>query len=133
MKTLLLPFFLALVEAFSGCAGPSPNPAAAVPTPTENLSLYRTDELLAAVQLCDQQVKWALTHGDNASAQQWAVRRGNLLDELRRRGVNPPPEATPTPRLTPAPTPRPVYRDRSRRVPRPTPTPAPLGLPGGHP
>lgn len=125
MKTFLVPFLLAAAEAVSECAGPSPNRAAAVatPSPTEDLTLYRTSELLTSVELCDQEVKAALVHGDSATAQQWARRRGLLLDELRKRGVSSSQETTQ----------KPVDHYRSHRVRHPSPTPTTLGLPGGRP
>jgi hypothetical protein len=131
VKTFLLPFLLAAAEAVSGCADPSSSPTAAMatpsPSPTEDLTLYKTSELLASLEFYNQQVKAALVHGDNASAQQWARRRSFLLDELRKRSVSPPEETTQQP--------KPVNRYRSHRVRRPSPTPTPtsLGLPGEHP
>ena len=85
MKILVLPFLSAAAEAVSGCAGPSSSPAAvaAMPSPsaTEDLTLYKTSEVLTSLEFYNQQVKAALIYGDNASAQQWARRRSFLLDE----------------------------------------------------
>lgn len=70
MKILVLPFLLAAAEAVSGCAGPSSSPAAVAampsPSPTEDLTLYKTSELLTSLEFYNQQVKAALIYGDNA-------------------------------------------------------------------
>jgi len=96
-----------------------------MPSPTEDLTLYKTSELLTSLEFYNQQVKAALIYGDNALAQQWARRCSFLLDELRRRGASSPEETTQQP--------KPVNRYRSRLVRHPTPTPTPSGLPGGNP
>jgi hypothetical protein len=135
VKTFLLAFLFAAAEAVAGCAGPNPNPAAAVatpsPTPAEDLTLYKTSELLTSLEFYNQQVKAALVHGDNASAQQWALKRGYLLDELRKRNVSPPEETSQPPKTTQQP--KPVNRYRSHRARRPSASPTPSGLPGGRP
>lgn len=78
-------FFVGCCRSCFWVRGPSSSPAAVAampsPSPTEDLTLYKTSELLTSLEFYNQQVKAALIYGDNASAQQWARRRSFLLDE----------------------------------------------------
>jgi hypothetical protein len=83
-----LALLLAVSETVSNCSSPR-NPPAAVPTPTpENLTLYRSNELLLLLSFYDRQVKAALEKADSTSAQYWARKRVPVLEELRARGVD---------------------------------------------
>jgi len=83
-----LALLLAVSEIVPGCSN-ARNPAAAVPTPTpENLTLYRSSELLSLLSFYDRQVKAALEKADSTSAQYWARKRVPVLEELRARGID---------------------------------------------
>jgi hypothetical protein len=90
MKILFsaLALLVAASETVSTCSS-SRNPAAAVPTPTpENLTLYRSSELILLLSFYDRQVKAALEKADSTSAQYWARKRILILEELHKRGIN---------------------------------------------
>jgi len=94
-KLFTLPLLILAAETPPSCVQETQKtaPVAATPAPQlEDLSRYSVAQLETYQTYCDEQIKYSLTRGDNASAQAWANVRNVVVAEKERRTMAPTPQ-----------------------------------------